>query len=50
MSKAEREKVAAWEQYKKTEVPALNAALQRAHREPLKIAAIEEQVHYAMTR
>ena len=50
MSKSEREKVAAWEQFKKADLSALNAALTRAHREPLHIAAIEEQVHYAMTR
>jgi hypothetical protein len=28
----------------------LNAALTRAHRETLQVAAIEEQVDYAMTR
>ncbi|HEX4007898.1 MAG TPA: hypothetical protein VHX60_17120 [Acidobacteriaceae bacterium] len=50
MGKIEREKVAAWEQFKKTDLAALNAALVKANRQPLKIAAIEEQVHYAMTR
>ena len=49
-SKSEREKVAAWEQFKKTGLDAVNAALVKAQREPIKIAAIEEQVHYAMTR
>jgi len=50
MSKAAREKIEAWQQYKATELSAVNAALVRAHRQPLQIAAIEEQVHYAMTR
>ena len=50
MSQAERENAAAWEQFKKTELAALNAALQAAHHEPIRIAWIEEQVHYAMTR
>jgi len=50
MSKAAREKIQAWQKYKSTELSAVNAALVRAHRQPLQIAAIEEQVHYAMTR
>jgi hypothetical protein len=50
MSQAEQEAVAAWERFKKTDLAALNAALQAAHREPIRIAWIEEQVHYAMTR
>jgi photosystem II stability/assembly factor-like uncharacterized protein len=50
MGKAEREKIASWEQYKKTDLPEMNKALQQANREPIKIAAIEEQVRYAMTR
>ncbi|HTW49790.1 MAG TPA: hypothetical protein VMD92_17670 [Acidobacteriaceae bacterium] len=50
MSQAEQEKVAAWQQFKESGLEGLNAALARAHREPIKIAAIEEQVHYAMTR
>jgi hypothetical protein len=50
MSKAAREKIASWQQYKKTDLDKLNDALKRAHLEPLQIAAIEEQVHYAMTR
>jgi photosystem II stability/assembly factor-like uncharacterized protein len=50
MSQAAQEKVAAWQQFRKSGFDALNAALVRAHREPIKIAAIEEQVHYAMTR
>jgi hypothetical protein len=50
MSAAEREKVAAWELFRKTDLPTLNNALQAAHREPIRIAWIEEQVHYAMTR
>lgn len=50
MSKAAREKIQKWEQYKATELNCVNAALVRAHRQPLQIAAVEEQVHYAMTR
>jgi photosystem II stability/assembly factor-like uncharacterized protein len=50
MSKAAREKIREWEQYKTVELNGVNAALKRANREPLHIAAIEEQVHYAMTR
>jgi photosystem II stability/assembly factor-like uncharacterized protein len=50
MSKAAREKIQDWEQYKATELKSVNAALVRAHRQPLQIAAVEEQVHYAMTR
>ena len=50
MSKAAREKIHGWEQYKATDLSGVNAALARAHRKPLQIAAIEEQVHYAMTR
>ncbi len=45
-----REKVAAWEQFKQSGLDALNDALVHAHRQPLNIAAIQEQVHYAMTR
>jgi len=50
MSKAAREKIAAWERFKTTDLAAVNSALVHAHKEPLQIAAIEEQVHYAMTR
>jgi photosystem II stability/assembly factor-like uncharacterized protein len=50
MSKAAREKIQAWQQYKTTELKAVNAALLRVRRKPLQISAIEEQVHYAMTR
>ena len=50
MGEIEKAKVAAWQQFKKSGLDALNAALSRAHREPIKIAAIEEQVQYAMTR
>ena len=50
MGKAERAKVAEWQQFKKSGLDPLNTALAHAHREPIKIAAVEEQVHYAMTR
>ncbi|MGA7887132.1 MAG: hypothetical protein WCA44_15435 [Acidobacteriaceae bacterium] len=50
MSQAVQAKTAAWEQFKRTEMPALNAALKRANKPPVQIAAIEAAVHYAMTR
>jgi hypothetical protein len=50
MNKASSAGIAAWEGFKKTDLNALNATLILAGHEPLKIAAIEEQVHYAMTR
>jgi photosystem II stability/assembly factor-like uncharacterized protein len=50
MSQAARDGIAAWEHFKRTDLAQVNDALVRAHREPLRIAAIEEQVHYAMTR
>jgi hypothetical protein len=50
MSRAAHEKIEAWQHFKTSGLAEVNAALVRAHREPLQIAAIEEQVHYAMTR
>jgi photosystem II stability/assembly factor-like uncharacterized protein len=50
MSEAARQNIAAWQHFKTADLATLNAALTAAHREPLKIAAIEEVVHYAMTR
>ncbi len=50
MSQTAQTQTAAWDQYKKTDLAALNAALRQAHQQPLQISAIEEQVHYAMTR
>jgi photosystem II stability/assembly factor-like uncharacterized protein len=50
MGAAARKQIAAWEAFKKTELPALNAALKKAHRKPVEMASIEEQVYYAMTR
>lgn len=50
MSHAAHAKIDSWEQYKRVELNSVNAALARAHRKPLEIAKIEEQVHYAMTR
>jgi photosystem II stability/assembly factor-like uncharacterized protein len=50
MKKASTAGIAAWEHFKTVDLLSLNAALTSAHREPLKIAVIEEQVHYAMTR
>lgn len=50
MSAAAKEGIASWERFKTTDLHDLNAALARANRSPIQIAAIEEQVHYAMTR
>lgn len=50
MSKSARSQVEAWQQFKSVQLSELNAALMRANRPPVQIAAIEEQVHYAMTR
>jgi hypothetical protein len=50
MSAAARKNIQSWQQFKTTDLTRLNAALVRANRPPLQIAAIEEQVHYAMTR
>jgi len=50
MKKAATEQIAAWRTYKTTEIGKVNAALQRANKKPLQVAAIEAQVHYAMTR
>lgn len=50
MSNAARANIAAWQQYKTVELERVNNALTRAHRKTLQISAIEEQVHYAMTR
>ena len=50
MKQASQEGIEAWQHFKTADLATLNAELTAAHREPLKIAAIEEQVHYAMTR
>ncbi|HTW62378.1 MAG TPA: hypothetical protein VMD55_11265 [Terracidiphilus sp.] len=50
VSKAARESIAAWQHFKSADLAQVNAALARAHLQPIRIAAIEEQVHYAMTR
>ncbi len=50
MNQAASEQIAAWQRFKTNELATVNVALQRAHQAPLQIAAIEEQVHYAMTR
>jgi hypothetical protein len=50
MSKAANAGIEAWKQYKASDLNRVNAALTRAQRKPLQISAIEEQVHYAMTR
>jgi hypothetical protein len=50
MNAAARQDIQSWQQFKTTELTKLNAALVRANRPPLQIAAIEEEVHYAMTR
>jgi hypothetical protein len=50
MKKTSQDGIDAWQHFKNGDLVQLNAALTAAHREPLHIAAIEEQVHYAMTR
>ncbi|MGO8718057.1 MAG: hypothetical protein ACLQMO_02415 [Acidobacteriaceae bacterium] len=50
MKSAADRQIAAWQHFKTNELAQVNAALERAHQAPLQIAAIEEQVHYAMTR
>ena len=50
MKTAATAQIAAWQHFKATGLTGVNAALQRAHQAPLQIAAIEEEVHYAMTR
>ena len=50
MKRAANEQIAAWQHFKVSELAKVNAELQQAHQAPLEISAIEEQVHYAMTR
>jgi hypothetical protein len=50
MKKASQEGIDAWQHFKTDDLATLNAALTAAHLEPLQIAAIEEQVYYAMAR
>ncbi len=50
MKNAAHTQITAWQEFKRSELAQVNAALQRAHQPSLQIAAIEEEVHYAMTR
>jgi hypothetical protein len=50
MKKASVDRIAAWQHFKTADLPTLNNALTAAHREPIQIAAIEEEVDYAMTQ
>ncbi len=50
MKKASADGIAAWQHFKTADLATLNTALSAAHREPIHIAAIEEDVDYAMTR
>ena len=50
MKKASADAIAAWQHFKTADLPTLNNALTAAHHEPIYIAAIEEEVDYAMTR
>jgi hypothetical protein len=50
MKTAADTQIAAWQHFKGNELAQVNAALQRAHQAPLQISAIEEEVHFAMTR
>ncbi|HEY1808222.1 MAG TPA: hypothetical protein VGG42_06650 [Acidobacteriaceae bacterium] len=49
-SQAAQTQIAAWQRFKSTDLSQLNRKLSASHREPIQIAAIEETVHYAMTR
>ena len=50
MKSAANAQIAAWQHFKTSDLAKVNAALQRAHQPSLQIAAIEEEVHFAMTR
>jgi hypothetical protein len=50
MRAAAEKQIAAWLQYKTHDLQRLNETLKRANHKSLEMAAIEEQVHYAMTR
>jgi photosystem II stability/assembly factor-like uncharacterized protein len=50
MAKASSAEIARWEHYKQTELPRLNQRLKRSGLGTVEISAIEEEVHYAMTR
>jgi hypothetical protein len=50
MKKASAQGIAAWQHFKTADLSTLNAALTAAHHEPVHIAEIEEEIHYAMTR
>ncbi len=50
MSAGARVKEQDWARFKTNQLTQLNRALQHAHLAPLAVAAIEEQVQYAMTR
>ncbi|HEX3985096.1 MAG TPA: hypothetical protein VHX13_00700 [Acidobacteriaceae bacterium] len=50
MSQAAQTNIAAWQHFKLTDLDPLNNRLKAGHRQLIHIAAIEETVHYAMTR
>ena len=50
MKKASADGISAWQHFKTNDLTTLNNALTAAHREPIHIAAIEEDIDYAMTR
>jgi hypothetical protein len=50
MKAAASTQISEWQHFKANDLAGVNAALQRAHQPALQIAAIEEEVHYAMTR
>ncbi|HTU52248.1 MAG TPA: hypothetical protein VMF56_16780, partial [Acidobacteriaceae bacterium] len=50
MKSAANVQTTAWQHFKQSDLAKVNAALQRAHQPSLQIAAIEEEVHFAMTR
>ncbi|MGA7522255.1 MAG: hypothetical protein WBW84_07215 [Acidobacteriaceae bacterium] len=50
MDEAAQTNIAAWQNFKSTDLNQLNNRLTAGHREPVHISAIEKTVHYAMTR
>ncbi|MGB6868298.1 MAG: hypothetical protein WBD93_01705 [Acidobacteriaceae bacterium] len=50
MTQAAETNITAWQNFKSSDLTRLNSTLKENHREPIHIAAIEETVHYAMTR
>jgi photosystem II stability/assembly factor-like uncharacterized protein len=50
MDQAAQSNISAWQHFKSADLEKLNTTLKASHHEPIQIAAIEQTVHYAMTR